>query len=219
MVLLLHWIPSSGLLANTAVFTAIHFSVFQTALISTLFWLERYNVRRCLVHSGCCCRTSRAGRGSLAAGGQFSEPGPVCVVRGGSSHQGPPDPDRQVLGGAKGECPAAWRTTGGKLLSPPEVQNEPRGGKWSNWKPQSCHRRRGDINMELVLTLIPWQVQASLSELQTKLEQPIKTCSSSPETFKALQTHMVCSRNVLLYIYLIHPYAAPCVWSSCDSLL
>lgn len=68
--------------------------------------------------------------------------------------------------------------------------------------------------MELFLTFIPLQVQTSLSELQTKLEQPIKTCSSSPETFKALQTHMVCLRSMLLYFDLIIYSSA--VYSVCD---
>lgn len=115
--------------------TAIHFSVFWTTLMATLLWLKCCVVHHHLVHPGCCCRALRAGRGSFAAGGRFPEPGPVCIIRGGSSHQGPSDPDRQVLGGVKGEHPAAGWAARGKLLSPPEIQIEPRGGKWAYWHP------------------------------------------------------------------------------------
>lgn len=41
--------------------------------------------------------------------------------------------------------------------------------------------------------LIVFQVKASLSELHRKLEHPIKSCTSSSETYKALQSHMVLS--------------------------
>lgn len=48
-----------------------------------------------------------------------------------------------------------------------------------------------DIYMKFIF--ISLQVEASLRELHTKLEQPIKSCTSSSETYKALQNHMVCS--------------------------
>lgn len=80
-------------------------SVSGATSMATALWLKR-----CLVHPGCCCRASRSGGGSRTAGGRFPEPGPVCVIRGGGSYQGPADPDRQVLGGVKGERPAAGWT-------------------------------------------------------------------------------------------------------------
>lgn len=58
--------------------------------------------------------------------------------------------------------------------------------------PLTRHDSREHINIELVSTFIPKQVQTSLSELHTKVEQPVKTCTSSSETYKALQNHMVC---------------------------
>lgn len=50
---------------------------------------------------------------------------------------------------------------------------------------------REDMGIQLVLFFILSKVQASLSELHTKLEHPIKSCTSSSETYKALQNHMV----------------------------
>ncbi|KAF1374585.1 hypothetical protein PFLUV_G00230620 [Perca fluviatilis] len=52
----------------------------------------------------------------------------------------------------------------------------------------SSHQLKFKISLE--------EVQASLSELHTKLEHPIKSCTSSSETYKALQNHMdVCQHQ------------------------
>ena len=39
--------------------------------------------------------------------------------------------------------------------------------------------------------VVLFQVQASLSELNRKLEDPVKSCRSSADTYQSLQNHMV----------------------------
>lgn len=157
-----------------------------------LIWtLLQFN---CLAFSGCCGRTSVSSGGSFSAGDRLPSPGSVCVFGGGGSHQGSFDPNRQVLGGAEGERSAAWWTAGGKLFSPAEVQNEPRGGIYSLTDTAALwyiEKIREIIINGVNRVLIFCQVQASLSELYTNLEHPIKSCTSSSETYKALQNHMV----------------------------
>lgn len=53
--------------------------------------------------------------------------------------------------------------------------------------------------MVAVLIFVHQQVQESLREVDTKLKHPVKSCTSSGETYKVLQNHMV-SSFVLLFI-------------------
>lgn len=93
--------------------------------------LFRFVVVSCACMSACSGRRERTrgqSWGSVSAGDGLPGPGPVRVLGGGGSHQGPSDPNRQVLGGAEGERAAARRAAGGKLVTPAEVQCQPGWG-------------------------------------------------------------------------------------------
>lgn len=52
--------------------------------------------------------------------------------------------------------------------------------------------------MVFVLIFVLQQVQETLREVDTKVKHPVKSCTSSAETYKVLQNHMVSSLFLLL---------------------
>ena len=59
--------------------------------------------------------------------------------------------------------------------------------------------------MAFVLIFVLQQVQEILMEVDTKLKHPVKSCTSSAETYKVLQNHMVSSFVLFLLFKTKNP--------------